>query len=95
MALLETPLNTSIMVGTGMLEFQPLSCQCSLGLQGTREQWQTCFYISAGAYLLGWLMFTIFAKAEEQEWAKMKDDVLELEVKDNYNKEQVENILGS
>ena len=40
-------------------------------------------------------MFTIFAKAEEQEWAKMKDDVHELEVKDNYNKEKVENILGS
>ena len=51
-------------------------------LQGTREQWQICFLMSAGMYLIAWLTYMIFGKSDVQEYAKidMGNDSLDLEV---------------
>ena len=36
--------------------------------QPTRLQWQKVFYIAAGVYLFGALVFTVFASGKEQKW---------------------------
>ncbi|CAH1775915.1 unnamed protein product [Owenia fusiformis] len=41
--------------------------------QPTQAQWQKVFFITAGMYGLGALTFLLFAKGEEQEWARNKD----------------------
>ena len=43
-------------------------------LQGTREQWQLCFLMSALMYLVGWLSYMIFGKSDVQEWAKIDNE---------------------
>ncbi|KAK3088049.1 hypothetical protein FSP39_013989 [Pinctada imbricata] len=42
----------------------------------TRHQWQYVFYISAGVYLFGCIIFNLFADGEEQDWNTPKRDVL-------------------
>jgi hypothetical protein len=37
--------------------------------QGTREEWQTFFFITAGLFVLGAVTFDIFAKGELLPWA--------------------------
>ncbi|XP_064646592.1 sialin-like [Lineus longissimus] len=41
-----------------------------LTTNGTREEWQIVFYICGAVYLLGTIVFLIFAAGEEQPWAK-------------------------
>ena len=48
--------------------------------QGTREQWQTSFFMSAGFYLLGWLSFVLVARGGVMEWAKSPEEKLQLQV---------------
>ena len=43
--------------------------------KGTRAQWQICFFMSAGMYLLAWITFMIWGASEEREWAKVEDTV--------------------
>ena len=45
-------------------------------LQGTRAQWQTCFFISAAVYFIGWLSFMILGTSDERECAKQKESEL-------------------
>ena len=56
-------------------------------LQGTREQWQLCFLMSALMYLVGWLSYMIFAKSDVQEWAKTDNNSSDivLEVRINFH----------
>ena len=46
-------------------------------LKGTRHEWQIFFFISAGLFSFGGIIFAIFARGEVQEWAKVKADVVE------------------
>ncbi len=39
-------------------------------MQGAREEWQQVFYIAAGVYTLGAILFGFLAEGEEQPWAK-------------------------
>ncbi|XP_070195600.1 uncharacterized transporter slc-17.2-like [Littorina saxatilis] len=41
----------------------------ALTVDQTREQWQTVFYITSGLYIIGILVFCVFAKAHVQPWA--------------------------
>ena len=49
-----------------------LSCTSTLLfiLQETRGQWQIVFYIAAGVYVTGALIFIFFARGVEQPWNK-------------------------
>jgi predicted permease len=38
--------------------------------QETRGQWQIIFYIAAGIYATGALIFVVFARGTEQPWNK-------------------------
>ena len=38
------------------------------------DEWQKVFFIGAGIYMFGWIMFVIFADAEVQDWAKGRTD---------------------
>ncbi|XP_074653839.1 sialin-like [Tubulanus polymorphus] len=40
----------------------------------SRSSWQIVFYICGGFYLLGAIVYTIFASGVEQEWAKAKPE---------------------
>ena len=44
-----------------------------LSPQQTREQWQTVFYVTAGIFLVGTIVFCLFAKADVQRWARPPD----------------------
>ncbi len=39
-------------------------------LQGTREEWQTVWYICAGCNALGAIVYGLLGTGEEQTWAK-------------------------
>uniref|UniRef100_A0AC34PW06 Major facilitator superfamily (MFS) profile domain-containing protein n=1 Tax=Panagrolaimus sp. JU765 TaxID=591449 RepID=A0AC34PW06_9BILA len=39
---------------------------------GTKEEWQTVFYLTAGILIFGALFFSVFAKGELQPWAVTK-----------------------
>ncbi|XP_063407956.1 sialin-like isoform X3 [Mytilus trossulus] len=43
--------------------------------QETRGQWQKVFYISAGVYVAGTVIFVLFARGTEQSWNKPNGDV--------------------
>ncbi|XP_067649835.1 sialin-like [Haliotis asinina] len=50
----------------------------------TRQEWQIVFFLVAGLNIVGGLVFVVFAKGEEQEWAKVtaqKDPSAELSAK--------------
>ena len=40
--------------------------------QGTREEWQTVFFLCSGMYGVGFIVFMAWGSGEEQEWAKVK-----------------------
>ena len=46
--------------------------------QGTREQWQSTFYVAAGVYVFGAVVYVVFGSGEVQTWAEathgMEDD---------------------
>ena len=44
--------------------------------QGTREEWQKVFFICSGLSVFGFIIFTVFAKAEEQQWSKQSTGVV-------------------
>lgn len=46
----------------------------------TREQWQIVFYIAAGIYGLGALIYTAFASGEVQPWARDQSADIEINV---------------
>ncbi|KAK3593079.1 hypothetical protein CHS0354_038105 [Potamilus streckersoni] len=46
----------------------------------TREQWQTVFYIAAAIYTFGALFFVAFGSGEIQEWAREKNEDVEIDV---------------
>lgn len=50
----------------------------NLHIQVKREEWKTVFFIAAGFYLVGNLVFVIFGKAEIQAWNEV-DEVVEAE----------------
>ena len=39
-------------------------------MQGLREEWQVVFFITAGVYAVGTVVYGIFASGEEQKWAR-------------------------
>ena len=51
-----------------------------LSPQQTREQWQTVFYVTAGIFLVGTVVFCLFAKADVQKWARPPDAEIECTV---------------
>jgi len=42
----------------------------------TREQWKIVFFIAAGVYVFGALIFVLFSSGDEQEWNKDEDEPL-------------------
>lgn len=38
-------------------------------LQGTKQEWQTVFFISASFFIFGGVIFAVFARGEIQPWA--------------------------
>lgn len=43
------------------------------------EEWKTVFFIAAGFYLIGNLVFVIFGKAETQPWNEITDVSIKVE----------------
>lgn len=41
--------------------------------QGTSEEWQYVFYVGAGLYGLGAIVYLIFGTSERQPWAKVEN----------------------
>jgi ACS family sodium-dependent inorganic phosphate cotransporter-like MFS transporter 5 len=42
--------------------------------QGTREQWQSAFYVAAAIYFFGAIYFCFMGLGEIQEWAKTEEE---------------------
>ena len=42
----------------------------SFPFQGTREEWRSVFLLTSGIFTLGWLVYVLFANAEEADWSK-------------------------
>lgn len=42
-------------------------------LQGSRSEWQTIFFISAGLFAVSSVVYDIFAKGDVQPWAKYEN----------------------
>jgi len=57
-------------------------------VQQTFEAWRLIFYLGAGVYALGTIIYCIFGSGEVQPWAKPKETE-ELEGLDATNKEAV------
>lgn len=60
----------------------PLLTGYIVGDGGDRDQWRVVFFISAGIYLVGCVIYWFYASGELQEWAKTPEQkALEAEQK--------------
>lgn len=57
-----------------------LTLTISLLFQRTRESWQIVFFIAAGVYAIGAILFCILASGEVQPWA-VKNQAQQMEIK--------------
>ena len=42
-------------------------------VQGTQQEWQRVFFICTAIYVIGTIMFSLFARGEEQPWARLEE----------------------
>ncbi|GAB0100081.1 hypothetical protein DMENIID0001_160640 [Sergentomyia squamirostris] len=54
---------------------------------GSREQWQIMFFISAGVYLFGCIFCMIFVRGRLQPWAKIDIQEQEMKISKNFTKQ--------
>ena len=52
-------------------------------LKELQSEWRVVFYISAGVFFLGGIVFVIFGSSELEEWAKIEDDKTKQEEEEN------------
>ena len=45
-------------------------------LQPTRVQWQKVFYISAGLFVFGWIIYLLIGSGKQQSWNTPYEDLL-------------------
>ena len=62
---------------------------CSVMFQGDPAQWQIIFYVAAGVYLFGAVIYGIFASGNRQKWAEVATGYMSY--RDGVETEQDEN----
>jgi len=50
--------------------------------QSSRSAWQKVFFLAAGIYVVGAIIFVIFGSGERQNWAESSDDKRQKELGD-------------